>query len=278
MIWLLGSVLCSSGILLLFRSFTDAQVHTRHAIMINYLTAASTGYLIYRPTELWFAEPWFLPSALMGVFFYMIFRVMAKTAQENGVAVSVVFSKMSVVIPVMVGLTILNESLNWLKVVGILVGIAAVVLTAQGDTRKGLWIWPLILFLGSGGIEASLKLFQVKLLGEGQTPLFISTVFSFAFLTAASHHITTTERKVSGRSALGGLILGMINFGSIYFLLKALDLPGWESSFVFPINNFAIVLCSAVLAMLLFRETPKLRVWTGLGLASFSIWLLYLST
>lgn len=278
MTWLLLSILASSGILLLFRGFSDHGVHTRHAIMLNYSVAAITGFVIFTPTEHWFSQPWFLPAAAMGTLFYVIFRVMAKTAQENGVAVGVVVTKMSVIIPVVMGLTILDETISGYKIGGIILGLAAVLLTTKKGAKKGAWIWPLVLFVGSGAIDASLKLFQVKLLTDAQTPVFISTIFSFAFFSALIHHFFTAEKRVSGRSALGGLALGLVNFGSLYFILKALALPGMESSVVFPLNNFGIVLCSSLLAIILFKERPDLKVWLGLGLASCSIWLLYLSS
>jgi len=278
MTWLVFSILSSSAILLLFRWFSDGGVHTRHAIMLNYAVAAATGFAIFTPTAEWFSQPWFFPAAGMGVLFYVIFRVMAKTAQENGVAVGVVVTKMSVIIPVVVGLTVLNETFSNEKMAGIALGLAAVALTTRGGVKNGAWMWPIILFAGSGVIDASLKLFQVNLLSESDTPVFVSTVFSFAFISALVHHLFTSERAVSKRSMLGGILLGIVNFGSLYFILKSLALPGLESSVVFPINNFGIVICSTLLAIVLFRENPRPRVWLGIGLASGSIWLLYLSS
>jgi len=64
----------------------------------------------------------------------------------------------------------------------------------------------------------------------------------------------------------------------VYFLLKALAQPSWESSIVYPLNNFGIVLVSTVVAVVLFRE--RLTKATGLSLcaAASSIVLLYAAT
>ena len=53
---------------------------------------------------------------------------------------------------------------------------------------------------------------------------------------------------------MGGIALGIPNFGSIYFLVLALRSGGMESSTIFPVNNVAIVMISTFLGILLFRE------------------------
>jgi len=277
MTYILLSILASSAILLLFRWFSSAGIETRHAIMTNYLVASLTGLAVFTPTDSWLHQPWFWPSAGLGILFYTIFRVMAKTAQENGVAVGVVVTKMSVVIPVIIGLSVLSESVNWLKIVGILSGIASVFLTAKGHVKKGALTWPIILFIGSGVIDSLLNLFQKWSVSEAEFPVFASTIFGFAFSTAFIHHLTFKDKQVKTKSLLGGLLLGIVNFGSIYFLMKALAIPDLESSVVFPINNFGIVLLSTILAIVLFKERPTWKNWLGILLAFGAIWFLYLS-
>ncbi|MDP4688019.1 MAG: EamA family transporter [Salibacteraceae bacterium] len=278
MIYIILSVLASSAILLIFRWFSSAGINSRHAIMTNYAVASATGLIVFMPSAHWYNQPWFWPSAALGILFYTIFRVMAKTAQENGVAVGVVVTKMSVIIPVIIGLTVLDEGANWFKIVGIICGLAAVFLTTNGHIKGGAIIWPAVLFIGSGIIDSLLNLFQEWSVTEDEFPVFSSTVFAFAFFTAIVHHfILKTERKVQTKSMLGGLLLGVVNFGSIYFLLAALALPAWESSVVFPINNFGIVLLSTIMAMALFKERPNIKNWIGIGLSFSAIWFLYLA-
>lgn len=278
MIYIVLSVLASSAILLIFRWFSSAGINSRHAIMTNYAVASATGLIVFTPSAHWYNQPWFWPSAALGILFYTIFRVMAKTAQENGVAVGVVVTKMSVIIPVFIGLTVLHEAFNWFKILGIVCGISAVFLTTNGHIKGGAIIWPIILFVGSGIIDTLLNLFQEWSVQPSEFPVFSSTVFAFAFLTAIIHHFwIKTDRTVKLKSIFGGLLLGIVNFGSIYFVLAALALPAWESSVVFPINNFGIVLLSTIMAMALFKERPNLKNWIGIGLSFSAIWFLYLA-
>ncbi|MEQ9187677.1 MAG: EamA/RhaT family transporter [Cryomorphaceae bacterium] len=277
MIYLVLSILASIGLLVAFKMFANYGVHTRQGIMINYLVAGGVAWVVFGQNGPWLEAPWFLPSCALGVLFYLIFRVMAKVTQTNGMAVSSTATKMSVVIPVSVGLFVLNESFSTLKFIGIILGLVSIVLSVGGSMKRSDILWPLILFLGSGTIDAALKLFQYTWVSDEAFPLFIANVFLSAFVVALSHHIFTKERTVSFRTMVGGLGLGLVNLGALYFILLALALPSWESSVVFPINNFGIIAGSTLLAVFVLKERVTPRGWMGFVLASLSILILYLS-
>lgn len=278
MIFLLLSILSSIGILIVFRMFDHYEVQLRQGIMINYLTAGVVGLIIFRPSyEGWMTSEWFLPALLLGILFYSIFRIMGKVTQESGLTVSSIATKMSVVIPIAVGLSVLQESINTLKVAGILLGLLSIGLTSKGNDHKFNVIWPLLLFLGSGSIDALLKLFQHFLVPADDFPRFISTVFFGAFITAAIHHLTFRTSTIRPTTWVGGVILGLVNFAALIFILLTLDLPEWESSVVFPINNLGIIIGSTILGLLFFSERLNLRGYLGVSSALASILLLYLS-
>lgn len=277
MIYLILSILSSIGIFIVFRLFNRKGTNTRHAIMINYIVAALTGLAVFRPDSLWFTTSWFLPSCILGAFFYVIFRVMAKVTQENGMSVSSIATKMSVVIPVAVGLTVLQESVNALKIIGIAFGLASVVISAGGNSKKGTWLWPLVLFIGSGLIDTSLNLFQTWSVSESEFPVFITNIFVFAFISALVHHAFSKEHSISKASIKGGFLLGIVNFTALFYILKSLSLPNWESSVVFPINNFGIIAGSTLFAIVAFGEKVTVKGWLSIGLALCSILILFFS-
>jgi len=182
---------------------------------------------------------------------------------------------MSVVIPICIGVLFLQESVNALKLLGIAAGIAAVFLSAGNSVKVSDWKWPVLVFLGSGVIDASFKLFQVWGVTEAKFPELITTIFSFAFLTGVIHHTISTDRSVNSKSVIGGIALGVTNLGSIFFILKALAQPNWESSVIYPINNFGAVVASTLVALLLFGEKLSPRGVVGVLLAVASIGLLF---
>lgn len=277
MTYILLSILSATAILVLFRWMRQDGVNTRHAITINYAVAAAVGLLFFEHGAEFFAQPWLLPAAMTGIFFYVVFRIIALTTQKSGMAIASVATKMSVIIPVLMGLLLLGESVSGWKIAGVLLGLVAVVLSAAGEVKTNNWKWPLVAFVASGLIDASLKLYQNYLVPEADFPSFISVIFLSAFVSGTIHHFFTKERKISLRSVGGGVALGIVNFGSLIFILKSLALPQWESSVIFPINNFGIITLSTLMGILLFRERLQWRGLLSIAFASGAIYLLYLS-
>ncbi|MGB1254503.1 MAG: hypothetical protein ACPG51_01515 [Thiolinea sp.] len=275
MFYILLSVLCSTCILVIFRFGERIGANTRHIILVGYPVAAISVALIFSvsPSEVF--SRWFIPAALEGIAFYTVFRFMAISAETSGISITGVASKMSVVVPVSLGILVLGETINPLIIGGIICGLLAIWLTVGSRMDVGGWHWPLLVFIGSGLVDASLKLFQVFGLTEPEFPAFLSTVFFFAFLFGLLHHLTYKERAINYRSVLAGIGLGLANLGSTYFVMVALAIPALDSVFVYSVNNFGVVILAVLVAVLIFREHITTKGWLGLLLAVASIVLLY---
>lgn len=277
MIFLPLSILASTGIFVCFQLFQRWRATTRHAIMLNYLTAAVFGFAMFRSDSSILDKVWLWPSIALGVLFYVVFSIMAQVTQHSGIAISGLATKMSVVIPVGIGIWAYEESLNAVKIIAILCGLAAVAFTVSFERGSNKGYWPALLFMGSGAVDTVIKWFQHYMVDEPDFPMFVSCVFIFAFLAAMAHHFYLGDRIPSRQSIMSGVILGLINFASLYFLIKALSAPMQESSVVFPVNNFGIILASTLTAVLYFGEKLRIRNMTGIILAAVSIIMLYFS-
>ena len=80
-----------------------------------------------------------------------------------------------------------------------------------------------------------------------------------------------------------GSCLGLVNFGSIYFLVRALNFRdplgnGLDSSVVFGINNIGIVCLSVLLGRLAFSERLSLMNKTGIFICLLATVILAIST
>ncbi|WP_338038962.1 EamA family transporter [Maribacter litopenaei] len=84
--------------------------------------------------------------------------------------------------------------------------------------------------------------------------------------------------KLNIKNIIGGICLGVPNYFSIYFLMKALDSDTLNSASLFTINNVAVVMLSTLLGILLFKERISIKNWIGIGLAVVSIILVALGT
>ena len=286
LIWSIG---CSSLIFVVFRLYRTYGISTFHAIVVNYLTAFCTGLLLYRgPVTLSDipAQPWATGALLLGVLFIVIFNLMARTSQQMGVSVASVATKMSLVIPVLAGLILYGEHLNLMKVAGIATALAAVFFASLKNDRRHLrrdlriFVLPFLVFVGSGIIDSSIKYLEATRVAGPDFPVFSATLFGFAALTGLGILLVRSPKDLlqwNPRNILGGVALGVPNFFSVYFLLRALQFEGLNSASLFTLNNVSIVMLTTLLGIVLFRETMSGSNWVGIGLAVISILLISFS-
>lgn len=286
MIALALSVLSSTLIFVVFKLYDVYKVQTLYAIVMNYIVACATGFFLYDGSVEFgqlFNTSWFWGPILMGMLFITIFNLMAKTAQVSGVSVASVATKMSLVIPVIFGIWLYNESLSWIQVVGIALALVAVYLASLKEkhiviNRKDLLL-PFLVFLGSGIIDTSIKYFEELHLTDAEVPIFSSMIFGCAALSGLIFigiRSKKTPIKANFRNVLGGIALGVPNYFSIYFLIIALRSDMLSSAAIFTLNNVAIVMASTLTGILLFKERLTLKNWGGVVLAVLSIVLVAL--
>ncbi len=268
---------------MLFKLFSKYKIDTLQAIVINYATAFSFG-LIFNDAQTTVSEiiqtNWFIAAIGLGFLFIAIFNVMALTAQRNGLSVASVASKMSLIIPVIFGIYVNNESTEAQKLIGIALALVAVYLTSikQKDNSvvtKSIYL-PIILFIGSGIIDTSVNHFAPK----GNIPLFLSSIFGIAAIIGFSlfaYKSITTKKRFQLKSIPFGILLGIVNYGSMYFLLLALRVENTESSTIFTINNIAILALSTLVGLVLFKENISKKNWIGIILAFIAILLVTLA-
>ncbi len=284
MIYLLLSILSSSVIFVIFKLFQRYSVNTLQAIIINYFFACLVGFFGYiKNTDVTLipAKLWFPGTLVLGALFISVFNLAAITTQKSGLSVVSVATKMSVAIPVFFGIILYNESTGIFKVLGILLALVAVYLTSIKTTtgikiKKENLIFPLLVFLGSGIIDTTIKYLETTYVAENEVALFSTSIFAVAGIIGIvilAGQAAMGKLRITGKNILGGIILGVPNYFSIYFLVMALRTEGFESSTVFTINNVAIVLFSTLLGILLFKEHLIKKNWIGILLAIISILL-----
>ncbi|MGJ8731821.1 MAG: GRP family sugar transporter [Cellulophaga sp.] len=235
-----------------------------------------------KPTELQ-NESWFGGALFLGILFILVFYIMAKTSQELGVSVASVSTKMSLVIPVLGGIFMYNENLTTLKTTGILLALSAVYLASikknTGTFNIKSLLLPFLVFIGSGTIDITIKYLEEAHVDEQKIPLFSSVIFIAAGLFGIIFILVRAKKyplKINLKNVIAGVFLGIPNFFSIYFLIKALRGSDFSSASIFTINNVAIVLFTTLIGILFFKEKLSAKNWIGIGLAICSIILMAL--
>ncbi len=283
---LLFCIVLSSLLFVIFKLFKVYRVQTMYAIIVNYAVACAVGFLFFDGDVSILQvvnKPWLPYTMALGLLFILVFNVTAKTAQQLGVSVASVASKMSLVIPVIFGIILYNEYLSLLTIIGILLALAAVYFTSLKNDSLVIKLeslrLPLLLFIGSGLVDASIKFFQEKLVAPSDFALFTATVFGSAALFGVMSILLMwfkTPLKVNYRNLLAGVALGIPNYFTIFFLLRALKYEGLNSASIFTVINVAVVLLSTLLGILFFKEKLSLKNWGGIALAVLSIILVVL--
>ena len=270
MIYLFLCIISSTLIFVIFKSITLFKVSVLPVIIINYLVASTLGYFLSseNPFSIYKGDIVWLPLAiLIGVLFIIMFFVVGKSSQTAGISVTTVASKLSVVIPISFSIFIdPSDSLSFIKFTAILIALLAVFLTIYRDKRDPVnnasLIYPIILFFGMGLVDSLVKLAQISYIGDGELPHFTAFLFTIAFFSGILYLLLTpgsVMKKFSYSSILWGTFLGICNFGSIYFIIRALNFrslegTGIDSSTVFGINNTGTVFLSVLCGYLIFRE------------------------
>jgi drug/metabolite transporter (DMT)-like permease len=209
------------------------------------------------------SRSWFFLAILQGFVLAVNFYLLAYTAQRAGVSVAALASRLSVAIPVILAFFLYGDSLNAMKIVGLAAALSSLYLcTATGEDFGLTHVWlrrvlPILVFLMFGCHFTLLKFMQARYLDSSSYHLYVTLSFVFAFATSmAVVLVKTLPTKIALRAGdlIAGGVLGLINYGAIYFLVKVLSLEGWQSSQLFPIYSVGVVTVSSLLAMILFKE------------------------
>ena len=277
MISLTLTILFTVSLFIFFKEFEKRNINTHQAITFNYLTASIIAILLYG-NSICLSDivntSWIYPTIALGVFFVVMFNIMAKTTQQLGISIASIASKMSLVIPVIAALLFQrNINLSIYNYIGILLALIAIFLTfkKKQKTQKSLKI-AIFLFFGAGILDSFLDYIREKHLESiNDFNLFIILIFFIAFFTGFVI-IIIKRNKISFKNIIGGVLLGIPNYFSIYFVLLSLESLG--GAVVFPVLNIGVVLISTIISYLVYKENLNKENWFGIVLACISIFLL----
>ncbi|MGM0408666.1 MAG: hypothetical protein ACQERU_11830 [Bacteroidota bacterium] len=290
MIFLVFSILSSAAIYVIFKYIDRFNIKTFDVIIINYIVAAILGLLLTNTqVDIFpiYKNNWFPYSVLIGVLFILMFVVIAKSSQFVGIAITTVSNKMSVIIPITFSILIDPlDVLTNLKTAGIILAILAVFLSVYRKRKvefdpRNIYL-PIILFLGMGIVDSIVKYAQQYYVNDDVLPLFTVILFIMA---AISGLVTKMLRKTSFKELLNprvllwGIALGISNYGSLYFVIKALNYKdaignNIGGSIVFGINNLGVIALSVIIGLIVFKEKILTINWVGIIVSFIAIYIL----
>jgi drug/metabolite transporter (DMT)-like permease len=286
--FLILCILSSTGIFIAFKSIDRFNIPPFPVIIINYMVAALLGFLINPGREgisVITKREWFPAAVAIGVMFIVMFFLVAFSTRRAGISVTTVASKMSVVFPIVFSLIIdHSDHLTFLKTAAILCTLSGVAMTVYKPRsirmHPSVVYLPLLLFVGMGMVDSMVKYAQYNFVSDKDTALFSAILFLNAFLAGILVLLLRPKhfRNFKAPAVWGwGVILGVVNFGSIFFLVRAMNYTSHsgqviDSSIVFGMNNTGIVALSVLVGLWIFRE--RLMAWNWLGIALSAVALI----
>ncbi len=278
------SISCSVAVSVLLKVARSRSIQVDQAIAFNYVMAGTLCWLLLGPqphTLFASAAPWPLLLAL-GLLLPSVFLVMAKAVQQAGIVLSDVAQRLSLLLPLIAAFTVFGEPATSQKLMGITVALCALgaLLWRPGNHNAqtpgghgGMLTIALLLgvWVGYGTIDILFK--QMAKMGSG-FPTTLLGAFILAGLVSFGY-LLLRHAAWSLRSMVAGLLLGLLNFGNIYFYVRAHQVYSANPTLVFSAMNIGVIAMGTLVGAGVFKERISWVNALGVGLAIVGIFILF---
>jgi len=287
MLLLVFSILCSVAVSILLKVARQRQFDVAQAIAVNYVVASSLTWVLLQPqpaTVFTPDTPWWILIAL-GVALPTIFLVMAGAVRHAGIVRSDAAQRLSLLIPLLASFLLFGEVLTTHKLAGMFVALLALVCLVHrraasnvaasadaGETPRALWVALLLLGVWAGyGVND--VLFKRLATTGAAFPSILFTAFVLAGILIFAWLIVRRAHW-DRRSMVAGLVLGLLNFGNIYFYILAHQAFSDNPTLVFTAMNIGVISLGTLVGAGVFKEVLSRVNIVGVVLAVGAIVLL----
>lgn len=288
MIYLILSIILSVGLLVNFRLFPRFGIRTFQAIVFNYPVCFLLGYLLMDKEETFvldLSQTWTWYCLALGLGFILTFILSGTATQRIGMTLTSLANNISLVIPVLFSLFVFgSDSIAFgpVNYLGLALGLVAVGIAswkADGGTRQAGFLQSgglaLAVFLLYGITNTAINYIQIHVIrnSPGAIPVMLVMVLGAVIsgLAVWGYQWLRGKETFRARNLLAAVTLGIPNFLSFYFLILALNHYGSSGAFVYPLYNMGVILLSAGVSLMFFREKLSCLNQAGLGLALLAI-------
>lgn len=286
MLDLVLAVCCSLAIAMIFKHAGRRRLDRLTLLTVNYAAALAlaVGLLAVsgRGLGAFGGGPLLLMlGGVTGALFIGTFFLYALATEVAGLSLAVGVMRVSVVIPVMASWWVWGEVPSGPQALGLALATGSFLLIArpsrgeaEGVSRRAFVLLALV-FCAGGLVDVLMKTFDEGFATTTSQAAFLLLVYGVACGLGAvlvGVRWGRSGRLPGGAVLAWGVVLGLVNYGSTAFFLRAIrQLAG---PFVFPANNLAIVLGGALLGVFVWGERLSRASRLGLALAALALVLL----
>lgn len=283
--FLIIAILCSASLAVILKIFRRQEGNPYGLLLGNYLTCVVLAFIMMPKGKALFSidKVTWMCGIIAGVLFVAGLVGMQRSVRKNGAILTSAFSKLGLIIPLLLSILFFEESARLIQLPGILMVFAAFILisfdsngTLSEQTGRVYPLLLLLVLLFCGGGDAMAKVFQ-EVGQRGMDGAYFLILFSMA--AVLTFCLLLLEKKASGRKLIwkefaAGILVGIPNYYSSWFLLKALT--GLPAFVVYPCFSAGTLLVVTLIAVPVFQERPGRKTWIGLCLIAGALVLLNL--
>ncbi len=285
MIYLIFSVITNAAIYWLFKYFEQIEAKIFETIVFNYIVAFTCGIFFVPNVHDAFQSAlqfpvWSVAGLIMGSLFISVFYFMAITAKKSGIAMATLSSKMSLVLAVIVLAFLGKGEITLLKAIALLIAMFGLYLFSvdrKSKLTKDMLLYPVVLMLGSTSIDFSIAYFQGFTTNQNELSFFTCMPFMGAGIIGISiliYKLVFRKEKFPLKELGTGVLLGLVNYGSIFFLVELYHSKWMPESTILPINNLLVLVIGSIGAVFIFKEKLNRRKIQGLVICLLALILL----
>ena len=211
-------------------------------------------------------------GACTGVIYLVGLLLVRLNIQKNGVVLTAIFQKLGLLVQLLISIVFFKEQPELIQVVGIILCLAAVILMnfEKGQTAIGFKLGLFLILLNSGLCDGMSKIHE-ELGNPALADQFLLYTFGVALILCVG--LIVAKKESFGWKDIGfGILLGVPNYFSASFLLKALN--DLAAVIVFPTFSVATVVVISMTGLLIFKERLSKKQWIGMGMILIALVLL----
>ena len=260
------------------------NINIAQAIAFNYIMAIGLSYYFLQPNfagqslgDVVTGSEYSYIFLALGLLLPTVFIVMSRAVESAGIVRSDAAQRLSLFLPILASFTIFNEVLTQNRAISLILAFTALLCLLwknerqEGETHNRGWLNLLLVWLGYGVIDILFK--QMAKTGSA----FPLTLFVAFCLAACVMFIYLLFKKTRwhGKSMLGGLLLGTLNFMNILFYIKAHQSYSENPTLVFAGMNIGVICLGTLTGAWLFKEKINKANAIGVVLGIVSIFCLF---
>ncbi len=276
--YLILSIVCSVAVSILLKISKNKGISINQAVAVNYPVAAISAFVLFKPNfvdnyNVLLSEWQILLS--LGVLLPSVFIIMGECVKQAGIAKSDAAQRLSLFLPILAAFLIFGEIVSAGKILAVvlaIVSLTALVYKPKSKIQSTGSIWVLLgVWFGYGIIDI---LFKQLSKNTAMTATNLCTVFILSAIILFTYLIIR-KIKWNKASIFGGIILGCLNFGNVYFYFRAHQVYNNNPTLIFAAMNLGVISFGTIIGAAVFKEKINVINIIGIILAMVAIVCLF---